>query len=270
MPYPSLVQRGAQALGRIIPPPALEVSRFDLRLPDLPSQLDGFCIAQVSDLHIGEGVWGPERADEASQVLREAGPDVIVNTGDFLEETPPWERVAEVAYLFGAPAQDAHRNLAILGNHDYYAGPDAVEVLKSHLDDLGIEVLENRSVCVEHHGAGITFVGITDEVPGYEDAVNQLLRADRPRIALVHVPDLAERLPSGAADLILAGHTHGGQITVPLLEGFIVRAFCGSRYVEGMYVVNANRLYVNRGLGCVGLPLRVRAAPEITILRLLR
>lgn len=258
----TLAQRAAQHL---IPP--LSITHLEVRVRDLRADLDGFTIAHISDLHVGEGVWGPEHAEEASEAIQFEAPDVVVNTGDFLEGTPPWYRVEEELHLFSAPVTEAHRNLAILGNHDYITGPESVETLKSHLDGYGIEVLENQAVRVKD---GVSFVGITDEVDGFERGVEELLSAPHPRIGLVHEPDLAERLPVDSADLLMSGHTHGGQITTPWLEGHIVRIFCGSRYVEGMYRVNGNPLYVNRGLGCVGLPLRVRAAPELTFVRLRR
>jgi predicted MPP superfamily phosphohydrolase len=254
----------AIAASHILPP--LSVSSFEVRVRDLPTSLNGFCIAQISDLHIGEGVWGPEHAEEASRTIQDAAPDVVVNTGDFLEGTPPWTRVEEELHLFSAPVTEAHRNLAILGNHDYVAGPEAVATLEGHLAEYGIDLLENRAICVN----GVSFIGLTDEVDGFERAIEELLDSDHPRIGLIHTPDLAERLPNGSADLLLAGHTHGGQVALPFLEGYIVRAFCGSRYVQGMYRVNGNAVYVNRGLGCVGLPLRFRAAPEVTLIRLVR
>ena len=73
-----------------------------------------------------------------------------------------------------------------------------------------------------------------------------------------------------AVDLVLAGHSHGGQIAIPGLTRRIVHLFNGSRYVDGFYMVNGNRVYVNRGLGATGLPVRFRAAPELTILQLVR
>ena len=266
MPYPTVITDLAERAGNLLLPP-LGITRLEVHVEGLAVELDGFTIAHISDLHVGKGVWGPEHAEEASRRIQSEAPDVVVNTGDFLEGTPPWSRVEEEMHLFAAPATDAHSNLAILGNHDYVAGESAVEILKVHLEGCGIDVLENRSICVK---SGVSFIGITDEVDGFERGVEELLAAGRPRVGLIHMPDLAERLPPRSADLLLAGHTHGGQITVPFLEGYIVRTFCGSRYVEGRYEVNGNLLFVNRGLGCVGLPLRIRAAPELTFISLQR
>jgi len=87
---------------------------------------------------------------------------------------------------------------------------------------------------------------------------------------LVHVPDLVEKIPRGAADLVLAGHTHGGQFTLPFLEQHIVRYGCGSNYVDGLNTINDMPVYINRGLGYTGFPVRFRARPEVALVRLVR
>jgi predicted MPP superfamily phosphohydrolase len=104
--------------------------------------------------------------------------------------------------------------------------------------------------------------------PRFDAAIAALLDAPRPRIVLIHEPDLAGWLPARGVDLVLAGHTHGGQATLPFLERVIVRAFARSHFVEGWYSVNDNLMYVNRGLGFTGYPLRVRVRPEVAIFRL--
>jgi predicted MPP superfamily phosphohydrolase len=263
-----LIRPAATVIALRVPSPTLDVKRITFRLPVLPASLEGFTIAQVSDLHVGPGDWGPEHLDEAAAVLRREDPDIVVNTGDFLDEQPPLERVRELSARLTLPG--GRRNFAVLGNHDYVAGHDVAEALKAELECAGIRVLENELICVRRGDAGITLGGLTTESPGWDRAAERLRESDGPRVVLIHKPDCARRLPAGAASLILAGHTHGGQITVPGLEPLIVRAFCGSRFVEGMYDVNGSPMYVNRGLGCVGLPMRFRANPELTFITLAR
>lgn len=267
----SLLLRAATPLARRAPIPPLAVTRLDIPVDGLGPELDGFCIAQISDLHIGEGSWGPEHAREAARVIAEARPDVVVNTGDFLEEEPPLDRVDDVVGIFqGGGHEGEPRHLAVLGNHDYFPPEEMTAELKEHLNSIGVELLLNRGVCVRRGVRGISFIGLTAEEPGFNEGLSVLEQAGRPRVVLIHEPDLAERIPSGSADLILAGHTHGGQISVPPLEGIIVRLFCGSRYTEGLMEINGNRVYVNRGLGCVGMPMRFGAAPEVTLIHLVR
>jgi predicted MPP superfamily phosphohydrolase len=138
---------------------------------------------------------------------------------------------------------------------------------------MGVSVCVNEAVCIHRAGVGVSFVGISGDGPEAIDfyrGVAALQAASRPRVALIHEPDLAWLLPPGSADVILSGHTHGGQIALPLLQPLIVRHFTGSHFIEGRYTVNGMPLYVNRGLGFTGLPIRFRSAPELTFVRLAR
>jgi predicted MPP superfamily phosphohydrolase len=253
--------------------PELQVTRIDVRIADLPVQLDGLRITHLSDLHVGPPGWNALRLAEAADAVRQFDPDIVVNTGDFIQGEPPIDRViAAVEPFLIAPHDgvDGPVNLAILGNHDYYAGEETRCALERALSDLDMRVLINDLACVRHDGAGLSIAGLSDREDRLDAMVEQLAGTERPRLVLLHEPDMAQRLPPGSADLVLAGHTHGGQITLPLLTGAIVRRFCGSRYIESFYRINDNPVYINRGLGCTGLPFRFRAAPEVTLLRLTR
>ncbi len=251
----------------------LEVCRIDVPVPDLPADLDGFCIAQVSDLHVGEGAWGPRHSQEAVDSMRAADPDVVINTGDFMQWEPDIETVGREVSGFVLPYTkqfQTNRNIAILGNHDYYPGQETAQKLRLELESVGVRVLENDDVCIPRGRAAVSFIGLTADAPGWDQGIERLLAATHPRVALVHKPDSAEYLPRGAADLVLAGHTHGGQFTLPGLESWVAWKFARTRYVAGMYTINEMPVYTNRGLGTTGLPLRFRARPELTLLRLVR
>lgn len=241
---------------------SLDVRRVGMRIADLPADLDGFTIAQVSDFHVGPtAAWHPQQLDAVAREIAAETPDLVVNTGDFIVGVPAMGEVRDAVSRAGG-----RRVLGVPGNHDYVAGPEVMAELRATLGEAGVAVLENRGICVD----GISVFGLTADMPGWDEAVDHLLRSGRPRIVLIHEPDLAERLPRDCTDLVLAGHTHGGQIAVPGLVGPIVRRMCGSRYIEGMYQVNGNPMYINRGLGCVGLPVRAWAHPELTFIRLTR
>jgi predicted MPP superfamily phosphohydrolase len=244
---------------------------IDITIPGLPVALDGFTIAQISDLHVGPGNWTPMRVEEATEAIRAETPAVVVNTGDYLQGDAPLEKVMAVVDGFLIEPQEGTSgpvNLAILGNHDYFEGDELAGLLAARLRQQGVTVLANEMARVNRHGESVTIAGLSQQEPGLEDAVQKLRRAEPPRIALVHDADVAEFLPEGTAELVLAGHTHGGQITLPLLQPFIVKYFNGSKYIHGAYRINGNRVYVNRGLGCTGLPVRFRAPPELTFFRL--
>jgi uncharacterized protein len=272
-----LIRRRLVVLGRRFPvqrlEPELQVTRLDVRIPDLPVELEGFRIAQISDLHVGPGEWKPGRLTEVIETLKQVQPDVVVNTGDFMQDRPPIANVLDVATELqpdGDRKDPGPTNLAIFGNHDYYAGDEMVDELRRELEAAGIQVLVNAGVCIARDGRGISFVGLTADVPGFDQGIARLLDVERPRILLIHEPDLLELVPAGAADLALAGHTHGGQVVLPGLQRLIVKLFCSSRYTEGMTRVNDIPMYINRGLGCTGLPIRFGASPELTVLRLVR
>jgi predicted MPP superfamily phosphohydrolase len=253
--------------------PSLRVSRLDVAIPSLPEELDGCRIAHISDLHVGSHQWLPLHLDEVAATLREFDPDVVVNTGDYLQEDPPLAKVGAIAarlVIPSPPGLDGPANIAVLGNHDYYAGEEKVTDLKRLLGDLGIRVLINEQLELLFRERPLTIAGLNGQEPGLEETVVRLAKASPPRIVLVHEPELAQRLPPRSAELVLAGHTHGGQIRIPLLTNLIVRRFAGSNYAESRYLVNENPIYVNHGLGNTGLPFRFRARPEVTLFRLAR
>lgn len=252
--------------------PSLDITRIVVPMPGLAPAFEGLEIVHISDLHVGEFPWEPRTTDAVSFVQKTA-PDIVINTGDYLQGDPPVERVRELVEPFvvrqnrrGLPTM----NLSILGNHDYFVDDESVSRLADELGVLGIEVLENRVVTYHRDEASLTFVGLTLDRPGFDAALQQFLQCSRPRIAIIHEPDIADTLPVDTADLVLAGHTHGGQIVAPGLRALIAHHFGNTHYVDGFYHVNGMLMYVNRGLGYTGLPLRVSARPEVCLVRLTR
>jgi uncharacterized protein len=238
---------------------AFELVEVPLRIPGLPRALDGYVIAQVSDLHTGAFV-GERELDEGLSLVRRARPDLVVVTGDIVDFDPAYAPLA-AGKLAALPAPDGVA--AILGNHDYYAG--AEEVL-STLRSAGVDVLRNTGKIVRPgDGGGFALLGVDDissrrrgrTGPRLDFALASV-RADLPRILLSHQPVTVD-LWAGDVAAQLSGHTHGGQIN----PGFSpVGLFM--KYVAGAYAVGGTTLYVNRGFGTVGAPSRVGAPPEVT------
>lgn len=244
--------------------PELDVRRADVVVKDLPPHLDGLTIAHISDLHVGPDSWGPMRLEEAAQAVREAAPDLVVNTGDFLRARPPLGKIVAAVQAF----QTGVPQVAVLGNHDHAAGDEMVGQLTDALGAIGVNLLVNETTSIACRGEEVSLIGLDAEADGLERTMERMRAMPTPRIALLHEPDDARRLPPRSTDLLLCGHTHGGQITIPLISGLLVRRFSGSRFIDGLYEVNGIPVYVNRGLGMTGIPVRFHARPEVAFIRM--
>jgi len=236
-----------------------ELSEVVVRIPGLPRALDGYSIAQISDLHVGLHM-AERDLDTGLDLVRKARPDLIVVTGDIVDMDPRFTPFA-ARKLMELPARDGVS--AILGNHDHYAGASAVGgVLRA----AGVDLLVNQGRLVRPgDGGGFALLGVDDRWsqrhggPGARlDQALSMVPPDVPRILLSHQPPTIELWP-GQVALQLSGHTHGGQIN----PGFRP-ADLFFRYVAGRYEVGGTTLYVNRGFGTVGPPSRVGAPPEVT------
>jgi hypothetical protein len=238
---------------------AFELREVPLRIRGLPRVLDGYVIAQVSDIHAGAFV-GERELDEGLALVRLARPDLIVVTGDFVDFDPNYAPIA-ARKLADLPARDGVA--AVLGNHDYYAGADAVIAT---LAGAGIDVLRDAGRRIRSaDGGGFALLGVDDLSSEKHGRTGpRLARAlsavppDLARILLSHQPSTVDAW-AGQVAVQLSGHTHGGQIN----PGFSPAGLF-MKYVAGAYEVNGTTLYVNRGFGTVGAPSRVGVPPEVT------
>ncbi len=238
---------------------AFELVEVPLRIPGLPRALDGYVIAQVSDLHSGAFV-GERELDEGLSLVARARPDLVVVTGDIVDFDPVHAPLA-ARKLADLSARDGVS--AILGNHDYYAGADEV---MGALRAAGIDVLRNAGKVVRAgDGGGFALLGV-DDVSSLRkgrtgprlDLALAGVRPELPRILLSHQPVTVDLWP-GQVAAQLSGHTHGGQIN----PGFSPLGLI-MKYIAGSYAVGGTTLYVNRGFGTVGAPSRIGAPPEVT------
>ncbi len=238
---------------------AFELREVPLRIAGLPRALDGYVIAQVSDIH-GGTFMGDRELGEGLALVRAARPDLIVVTGDLVDFDPVFAAPV-AARLAALPSRDGVA--AVLGNHDYYAGADAVTAA---MRAAGIDVLVNdgRNLRPGDQG-GFALLGVDDLSsvrhgrPGPRLA--QAIATVPPhlaRILLSHQPPTVDDW-AGEVAVQLSGHTHGGQIN----PGFSPAGLL-MKYVAGPYAVKGTMLYVNRGFGTVGAPVRVGAPPEVT------
>jgi uncharacterized protein len=253
----------------------LETSHYDVHLPGLGAGLDGFRAVQLSDIHIDEFT-EPYFVREAVDRINQLAPDAVFLTGDFVTAQVAPKRFAE-----GSAWQCANilnglkcrQRYAIFGNHDVLVGEN---ILGEALKNNGITVLRNWYVPIERGNARLWLAGLdsaSEGTPDPEAAIPAMIRgqAKEPVILLCHEPDYADELlnhpASESVALMLSGHTHGGQVRLPFMP-LMHLPMMGQKYIEGWFQLGSMHLFVNRGLGTVGVPVRFACAPELTVFTL--
>jgi predicted MPP superfamily phosphohydrolase len=255
----------------------LRVEGYSVHLPRLPEAFRGMRIAQISDIHYfewTESFFLRQVVDHVNNLK----PDMVVLTGDFVTYGPVrW------------PSEDAHKRFALrhmpecasilsgircplryatLGNHDMMVGGRYVY---GDLINQGLPVLRNRAVALERNGQRLWLIGLgsacardVDTERAFPDSA---VRDREATIVLAHEPDILPQIAKLDADLMLSGHTHGGQVCLPFLPPAFLPQY-GKKYVQGWFRSGSTQLYVNRGIGTIGVPFRVNCPPEITLLTL--
>jgi uncharacterized protein len=251
-----------------IEPRRLVTTRIALELPRWPAHLNGLTVGVLSDLHAGMPHAGRPAIARAVARLNEAEPDAVLLLGDYLDAGPIWggrlapDEIADELAALAAPLGV----FAVLGNHDWKrAGVRMWLALAS----VGIIVLENRAVEVRAPSGRFCVAGLADMRCRRPDLPAALadVPPDLPAILLSHDPDVFPLVPSRVA-LTLSGHTHGGQVAIPLVRRPAIPSRYGERYARGHIVEHGRHLYVTSGLGTAGLPVRALAPPEVVILEL--
>jgi len=251
----------------------LIIQRVEVALTRLPRAFDGFTIAQLSDFHFDPHFNGPviQAAVAKTNALR---PDLVVLTGDFVTEPRRGGRqrrhdaagnAAPCGAMLGE-LRSLHGSLAVLGNHDAVTDPNYVTTcLSTH----NISVLRNASLPLEKEGARLWIAGMDDVFRHRGDLSRTLngIPAKEATILLVHEPDFADVVRQTAVDLQLSGHSHGGQICLPLIGPPYLPPL-GKKYPWGLRRLDQLTLYTNRGVGTIGIPARLNCPPEITLFTL--
>ncbi|HEY3011811.1 MAG TPA: metallophosphoesterase [Gemmatimonadales bacterium] len=239
------------------------VSRHDVPVPGLPGALDGLRIAQITDVHLP----GNQLAARAAlEHLHRERPEVVILNGDMTESSRALNQVRD----FAANARGSLATVAVLGNWEYRAGAVG-EVARAAYRGTGVDLLINQSRVLAVGGAPLALVGLDDALLGHPDlsSARSDLVAGYVEIWVVHEPIFADDLPAGISGrpaMLLAGHTHGGQIRLPLLPP--VKPVGAGRFLEGWYRDTIAPLYVSRGVGTTGIPARFRCPAELPIFTL--
>ncbi|HEY6077758.1 MAG TPA: metallophosphoesterase [Polyangiaceae bacterium] len=246
------------------------IETVPLRIPGLARALDGFSIVQLSDVHIG-AYTGEAELNAAFELVRQAKPDLVVLTGDLLDNDPRF--AAQLGRFVRRLSPLAREGVvAISGNHDYFAG---VEEMAHAIVGGGAHILQNDARIIGTKEAGFALLGVDDVWARREGGGPDLERAlralpklggrvapalDLPRVLLCHNPSYFAEA-AGQVALQLSGHTHGGQINLGIRPADYLLP---GGWVAGRYDQDGSILYVNRGFGTVGPPARLGSPPEVT------
>lgn len=244
----------------------LHLTEWEVPLARLPRDLDGLRLVHFSDVHLTPAL-SEDYQRRALHLAAGLPADAYCYTGDLLSTVPRYlrKRQALLEAFRGKRGQ-----YAVLGNHDYFYGrrPAVVETLGR----AGWQVLRNRSLPLPATGGRVWMVGVDDPVTGRDDLAAALeeVPRDAVRLALTHTPDLVAGLQPGQVDLLLAGHTHGGQVVLPLLGPPATNTQLPARYAAGLFNYRGTMLEVTRGVGVVQPYYRLNCPPEIALLTLRR
>jgi predicted MPP superfamily phosphohydrolase len=247
----------------------LDITRLTIVSPRLPAGFDGLKIVQLSDLHLHH----ISRAYRtAIDVIRRERPHLVVITGDLVDR--PEQTVACIAFLSELRAVAGVPVVVVPGNWDHRAFPTKRSIAawyKRLQAETRIRVLANQNVVLRRHGDRMWLVGTDDPYFGHADLDASFKGVPDTAFALVltHAPEAFEELAQRpAARLVLAGHTHGGQVRLPFIGAVRVPSRYGTRFARGLFKLGDTLFYVNAGMGMSHLPIRFLCRPELTFITL--
>ena len=266
----------ACAYGMLYERNEIETTRQRIVLDRLPKAFDGFRIAQLSDIHIGPFMTAQDIRKYAAMV-NPLKPDLVALTGDFVTwEGSPQGAVVEALSALKAP----FGIFGCLGNHEHWAHVE--DSITRLFAERGARMLRQQNAAIESGGERLNLIGVDYETrapfgpPGdgvvsqYLKGVEKLMLPDTANILLSHNPNTFDRAAELGIDLSLAGHTHGGQVTLEYIAPGLSPARLITAYVRGWFQKGNSQLYVNRGIGTIFSPVRFGCPPEITVYELKR
>ncbi|HEO65980.1 MAG TPA: metallophosphoesterase, partial [Spirochaetes bacterium] len=245
----------------------IELVQFPLAFKELPPAFHGYRIVQLSDIHSSYSI----REDYLNRVIQEVNqlnPDLLVLTGDYLTGKQDKKYFPELLRALSR-LDKGMKKYAILGNHDFWTDASFVE---KGLKESSIRVLRNEH-CLIRQGDDFFYLTGVDDLSARKtdiEKASQNMPLDAFTILLSHHPDFIPTAADYRFNLMLSGHTHGGQIQMPLIGPIIVPSRFGRKYAQGLHKVKDTYLYVNRGIGVISPPIRFLCRPEITEITLIK
>jgi len=229
----------------------IEVTRTPIVVPGMPKPFHGMKLAHFSDLHLGH-YCEPEDVQRVVDLIMQEKPDMICFTGDLVDEST---RLVAAAVPILRQLQAPLGKFAVLGNHDYRTFEQ--QVVREAWSSAGFEVLDNRHVRLERQGSRLYVAGVDDVLVGEPDLRRAVsgIPSEETVILLVHEPDFADEAAAYPIRLQLSGHSHGGQVRIPLI-GAVLTPKLSQKYVQGLYQTagKAMQVYTTRGVGTTILP----------------
>jgi len=263
---PSAVGLGLALWAFVFEPASLRVAEYEVVVATgWPSACNGLRIAVLADLHVGSPFKGIDKLDRVVRLTNDAYPDVILLAGDYVIQDVLGGRFVspeDAAAVLGRLS--APRGVwAVLGNHDWWLGGARV---RRAIESAGIAVLEDSARRIAAGPCPFWLMGIGDFMEARHDVRSALAQVhdDAPVLAFTHNPDIFPEIPARVA-LTIAGHTHGGQVYIPLLGRPIVPSLFGERYAIGHVLDNGRHLFVSPGIGTSIIPVRFLVPPEISV-----
>lgn len=240
-----------------------KIEEVTLSLGNLPVQLNGLRIAMISDIHVGLYMLEDDMC-KYTDAINKLDADLIFIPGDFV--TSKTQEIIPFVNAFSS-LKSKYGIYTCLGNHEFFVDADFVT---DKLRGVGMKVLRNQTEELEIAGAKIMLSGVDDgKHANFKKVSYEATSSNTSRILLCHKPYFFDTAAAGKFDLMLSGHTHGGQVVLVDFLGFkLTPAAFASPYVSGKYRRGDSLLYVSRGIGTVGLPVRVNCPPEITVFTL--
>jgi predicted MPP superfamily phosphohydrolase len=239
------------------------VEKVIVPITGLPPQLDGLTIVQLSDVHAGMFMREPQMLEYA-RIANSLKPDIIALTGDFVATTS--DQVE--SFMRAMSSLEARYGVfGCLGNHDIFTRSE--EAVAHSFAKAGFKLLRNKNEIIDIEGAKLNIIGVdflfgTRATASTLDHVLAELSLEGTTVLLQHAPQLFPQAAKFGIDLTLSGHTHGGQIALTIGDIIIAPARFSTMFLAGLFKIDNSHLYVNRGLGTTGPPIRINAPPEIT------